>query len=234
VNENILVLIPARCGSKGLPDKNILLLNNKPLIHYTIDVAREVFDDDIIRVSTDCKKIKSIAEKTGLKVGSLRPRNLAKDNTSSYDVITYEINNYEKTHGKLDAVVLLQPTSPFRKSEHIKECLKLYHDNLDMIVSVKTTKSNPYFNLFEENKYGYLNKVKKSNFNRRQDCPNVWEYNGSIYIMNVKSLKKMNLNDFKKIKKYEMDDYHSVDIDNEIDYKLCKVLLDKNDFKVEY
>ena len=70
--------------------------------------------------------------------------------------------------------------------------------------------------------------VKKSILKRRQDCPDIWEYNGSIYIMNVKSLKKMNLNEFKKIKKFEMDDYHSVDIDNEIDFKLCKVLLDEN------
>ena len=69
---------------------------------------------------------------------------------------------------------------------------------------------------------------RSSNFTRRQDCPDVWEYNGSIYILNVKSLKKMNINDFKKIKKYEMDDYHSIDIDNEIDFKLCKVLLDEN------
>lgn len=225
----ILVIIPARSGSKVLPNKNILKLKNKPLIHYTIEVARKVFDDKIIRFSTDCEKIKSIAEKTGLKVGSLRPKKLAKDNTSSYDVIMHEINNYEKTNGQLDIIVLLQPTSPFRKPRHIVECQKLYEDKLDMVVSVKKTHSNPYYNLFEENQNGYLKKVKKSNFFRRQDCPDVWEYNGSIYIMNVKSLKKKNINDFKKIKKYLMDDYHSLDIDNEIDFKLCEVLINKTE-----
>ena len=68
---NILVIIPARSGSKGLPDKNILMLNNKPLIHYTIEAARKIFNDKKIRVSTDCEKIKFISEETGLKVGPL-------------------------------------------------------------------------------------------------------------------------------------------------------------------
>ena len=223
---NTLVIIPARSGSKGLPNKNILMLNNKPLIHYTIEAARKSFKDDEIRVSTDCEKIKFISEETGLKVGSLRPKSLSKDNTSSYDVIMYEIKNFEKTKGNLDTVILLQPTSPLRNSNHILEAQKLYSDNLDMVVSVKKTHSNPYFNLYEE-KNGFLEKVKKTNFIRRQDCPEVWEYNGAIYIMNVKSLKKNNLNEFKKIKKYEMDDYNSIDVDNEIDFKLCKVLLDE-------
>ena len=179
-------------------------------------------------MSTDCEKIKNISEETGLKVEFLRPKKLAQDKTSSYDAIMYEINKYEKKHGNLETIILLQPTSPFRKAEHIIESQKLYNDKIDMVVSVKKSHSNPYFNLFEESENGYLKKVKKSNFKRRQDCPDVWEYNGSIYIMNVKSLKKMEISEFKKIKKYEMDDYHSIDIDNEIDFKLCKVLLDED------
>ena len=226
--KKFLVIIPARSGSKGLQNKNILLLKNKPLIHYTIDAARNVFSDKQIRVSTDCEKIKLISEQTGIKISSLRPKSLAQDNSSTYDVIINEINEFEKNHGAVEVVVLLQPTSPLRNSNHIREALALFNNKIDMVVSVKKTHSNPYFNLFEENKLGYLKKVKKVNFSRRQDCPDVWEYNGSIYIMNVKSLKKMNFNQFKKIKKYVMDDYHSVDIDNEIDFKLCNVLLNEN------
>ena len=226
--KKFLVIIPARSGSKGLQNKNILLLKNKPLIHYTIDAARNVFSDKQIRVSTDCEKIKLISEQTGIKINSLRPKSLAQDNSSTYDVIINEINEFEKNHGAVEVVVLLQPTSPLRNSNHIREALALFNNKIDMVVSVKKTHSNPYFNLFEENKLGYLKKVKKVNFSRRQDCPDVWEYNGSIYIMNVKSLKKMNFNQFKKIKKYVMDDYHSVDIDNEIDFKLCNVLLNEN------
>ena len=75
----ILVIIPARSGSKGLPNKNILTLNDKPLMHYTIEVAKEVFDDESIRVSTNCEKIKAICEETALKVGPLRPNKLAQE-----------------------------------------------------------------------------------------------------------------------------------------------------------
>ena len=151
-----LVIIPARSGSKGLPNKNILLLNGKPLIHYTIEEARKVFNDNIIRVSTDSYEIKKISENSGLKVGSLRPVKLAKDNTSAYDLIMYEISKFEKKHGDIEVVVFLQPTSPLRKAIHIKECLKLFDTKLDMVVSVKKSHSNPYFNLFEENKKGFF------------------------------------------------------------------------------
>ena len=90
--KKFLVIIPARSGSKGLQNKNILLLENKPLIHYTIDAARNVFSDKQIRVSTDCEKIKLISEQTGIKINSLRPKSLAQDNSSTYDVIINEIN----------------------------------------------------------------------------------------------------------------------------------------------
>lgn len=226
--KKILVIIPARSGSKGLLNKNILLLNGKPLIHYTIDAARNVFKDEEIIVSTDCEKIKLISQQSGLKINFLRPKKLALDNSSTYDVIIHEINEFEKKNGMIDVVVLLQPTSPLRKPNHIIDALELYNDKTDMVVSVKKTHSNPYFNLFEENKKGYLSKVKQSNYTRRQDCPDVWEYNGSIYIINAKSIKKMNFNKFTKIKKYVMDDYHSIDIDNKIDFKLCEVLLNEN------
>lgn len=228
MKNNILIIIPARSGSKGLPNKNILHLNNKPLIHYTIEAARKNFNDNIIRISTDCNNIKSICEKTGIKVNDLRPKILAKDNTSSYDVINYELQKYCKSNIEPDVLILLQPTSPLRNSNNILEALKLYENNLDMVVSVKKSHTNPYFNLFEEDKNGFLNKSKHSNFTRRQDCPNTFEYNGAIYIINVKSLKKFKSLNFKKIKKYVMSDYNSIDIDNEIDFKLCEILLNEN------
>ena len=226
--KNVFIIIPARSGSKGLPNKNILNLNNKPLIHYTIDAARNIFDDNQIRISTDCKKIKSVCEKTGIKVNGLRPKLLAKDDTSSYDVIDYELKKYCKLNTEPEIIIFLQPTSPLRNSNNILEALKLYEKNLDMVVSVKKSHANPYFNLFEENKKGFLTKSKYSKFTRRQDCPDIWEYNGAIYIINVKSFMKFKSLNFNKIKKYKMNDYNSIDIDNEIDFKLCEILLNEN------
>jgi len=94
-----------------------------------------------------------------------------------------------------------------------------------MVVSVKETKSNPYYVLFEENQDGFLSKSKESNFTRRQDCPAVWEFNGAMYIINVKSLKNARLDSFQKTIKYVMSEMDSVDIDTMFDWQLCEVLI---------
>jgi len=118
---NILYLIPARGGSKGIPHKNIKSLAGKPLIYYSIDVARELTTDDNICVSTDDNEIIKVVENYGLKVPFKRPDELATDNATTNDVILHAINFYESIGKQYDIIVLLQPTSPLRKSQHVKE-----------------------------------------------------------------------------------------------------------------
>ncbi len=219
-----LVIIPARGGSKGVPRKNIKLLSGKPLIHYTIEAAQEVVDNINICVSTDDEEIKSIAEKKGLYIPFLRPNELASDTAGSYEVLLHAVEYYEKQGYFADTLILLQPTSPFRSSQQIKEAIKLYSNEIDMVVSVKETKSNPYYILFEEDQQGYLKKSKEANFARRQDCPKVWELNGAIYIINVASLKSKLISEFTKIIKYEMDEYSSHDIDSQFDWELAEYI----------
>ena len=219
-----LVVIPARGGSKGLPGKNIKLLNKKPLIQYTIEAAREVFDDKSIYVSTDDDEILKTVECIGLKVFFKRPEKLATDTANSRDVLLHAIDFFKNKNGfEPDCIILLQPTSPFRNSLHIKEALKLYTSYIDMVVSVKETESNPYYVLFEENVNGFLKKSKEGNYTRRQDCPRVWELNGAIYIMNTNSLREKKIGEFDKIIKYEMDSETSIDIDNELDWNLAEL-----------
>ena len=222
-----LVIIPARGGSKGVPKKNIKTLGGKPLIYYTIEAARAVFEDKYICVSTDDIEIKNIVEQTGLKVPFLRPAELATDTAGTYEVLLHALNYYENLEYFPDTIILLQPTSPFRTAEHIKEAIKLYTTEIDMVVSVKETKSNPYFNLFEEDVDGFLKKSKESDYTRRQDCPKVWEYNGAVYVINVESLKNTTINKFKKVKKYVMDELSSLDIDSEMDLKFVELLIKK-------
>jgi len=221
-----LVVIPARGGSKGVPRKNIKELNGKPLIHYTIEAAREVFEDKHILVSTDDEEIKEVVEKTGLKVPFLRPKELATDEAGTQEVLKHAIKYTEDNGYSPDILVLLQPTSPFRTGEHIKEALNLYHKGLDMVVSVKETKSNPYYVLFEENADGYLRKSKDSNFTRRQDVPKVWEYNGAIYIINIASIVNKKIGNFERVLKFEMDEMSSLDIDNKMDFYIANVILE--------
>lgn len=219
-----LVIIPARGGSKGIPRKNIKLLNNKPLIHWTIDEARKIFSDDLICVSTDDAEIKEVVESIGLSVPFLRPAELAVDNAGTYEVLLHAVDWYEKQGYLPEVVVLLQPTSPFRTTEHIREAMQLYSDDLEMVVSVKETKSNPYYILLEEDESGFLIKSKKSNATRRQDVPKVWELNGAIYIINVKSLIEKPMSQFSKVKKYEMDEISSHDLDTILDWKVAEVI----------
>jgi N-acylneuraminate cytidylyltransferase len=223
-----LVVIPARGGSKGVPKKNIKLLNGKPLINYTIVAAQHVFDDTIICVTTDSQEIKDVVENsTGLKVPFLRPYELATDTSGTYEVLLHAIDFYKINGYEADTLILLQPTSPFRTGQHIKEAINLYSDDIDMVVSVKETTSNPYYVLFEDDKNGYLSKSKEASFTRRQDCPKVWELNGAIYIINIKSLLKEPIASFKKSVKYIMDESDSVDIDTMIDWQLCEIMMKK-------
>lgn len=222
-----LVIIPARSGSRGIPGKNIKLLGDKPLIQYSIDAALKVFNKEDILVSTDSKEIKVIAENCGLNVPFLRPDELATDFTSSQDVILHAIDYTQQRGQNYDSVVLLQPTSPFRNAQHIEEAIKLYDKRLEMVVSVKVSDHNPYYTLYEESDNGFLTQSKKAKFTRRQDCPNVYAYNGAIYVISIDALKTKSIAEFDKVKKYEMSELHSIDLDTPLDWDLAEIVLNK-------
>ncbi|WP_289060220.1 acylneuraminate cytidylyltransferase family protein [uncultured Zobellia sp.] len=224
-----IVVIPARGGSKGIPGKNIKILGGKPLIEYTIRAAREVFQDDQIVVSTDDPNIISVVNSIGLNVPFKRPSRLASDSSGTYEVLLHALEYVEGTGYLPDVLILLQPTSPFRSSQHINEAMKLYETNseLEMVVSVSESKANPYFVLFEENEQGYLQNSKKGSFSRRQDCPQVWEFNGAIYIIDVKTLKSKRLSEFEKRAKYVMDEISSHDLDTPLDWLVAKAIVEE-------
>lgn len=220
-----LVVIPARGGSKGVPRKNIKLLNGKPLIQYTIEAAKSIFPDNQICVSTNDLEIKLVIEDLGLIVPFIRPEHLASDTAGTYEVLLHAVDFYEKNKNYFpDTIIVLQPTSPFRKAKHIEEALSIFDDECEMVVSVKATNSNPYYVLREENEEGWLVKSKEGNFIRRQDCPKVYELNGAIYIIKVDALKRKQIHEFTKVRKYEMDELSSHDIDNHLDWLVAENL----------
>lgn len=223
---NILVIIPARGGSKGIPGKNIKCLKGKPLIYYTIDAARCIVDDEHICVSTDDDSIINTVNQYGLKVPFKRPDYLATDTASTYDVLLHALHFYEDRGEHFDAIVLLQATSPFRTGRHVKEALALYTKEIDMVVSVKEADSNPYYACFEEDVNGMLQISKgDGHYTRRQDCPLVYEYNGAIYVINPNTLKRMPINQFSRRKKYVMDREHSLDLDTMLDWQIAESLI---------
>ena len=225
----VLVIIPARGGSKGIPYKNIKPLAGKPLICYSIDVARQFTTDDNICVTTDDDKIIEVVENYGLKVPFKRPDYLATDTCGSNEVIQHAWKFYAEKGKLYDAVLLLQPTSPFRKVEFLKEAVALYDDSVDMVTSVKPAACNPYYDGFEEHPDGLLYVSKgDGSIARRQDAPSVWQQNGSIYVINPVSLMKKGLGGFTKIRKYAMDEFYSVDIDNPFDWKVAELVVNEN------
>lgn len=221
-----LVIIPARGGSKGIPHKNIKPLDGKPLIYYTIDVARQIVSDEDICVSTDDAEIIKCVEDYGLKVPFVRPAELASDTAGTYEVLLHALDFYEKQGKKYDVVLLLQNTSPFRTAEQVMEALNIYTPDVDMVVSVNETKTNPYYNCVEEGPDGFLKKTLDSTmFTRRQDAPITYEYNGAIYVINTEKLKSMHYGKFTKIVKYVMDELHSVDLDTMLDWKYAEFVI---------
>jgi N-acylneuraminate cytidylyltransferase len=190
----ILGLIPARCGSKGIPNKNIKLLEGKELIAYTIDSAKESSYLSEIIVSTDCKKIFKVAEKYGCKPPFLRPEELAKDESKSVEVVKHAIQFFEEQNIFFDAVCLLQPTSPFREhgfiDKAIQKFITLETDSLLSVLPIPH-EFNPHW-AFEENEIGLLHIAtgEEKIISRRQDLPKTFYRDGSIYITKTKVIKE--------------------------------------------
>ena len=222
--EDLLVVIPARGGSKGLPGKNIKMLCGKPLIAYSIDVARAFADDNNICVSTDSEEIKQVVEQYGLKVPFLRPDYLATDTATSDDVLIHAVNYYREQYGRtFKKLLLLQPTSPLRTKEDVEEAIRLYRDDIDMVVSVM--KSHAPAVLCQDDDQGYVQLTYNKKALGRQQLPDMYEFNGAVYVMSVDALLEKKMAGFTKIVKYVMSKEHSIDIDDIYDFLQVESIL---------
>lgn len=220
-----LFVIPARGGSKGLPGKNIKELCGKPLITYSIDVARAFVDDEHICVSTDSEEIKRVVEDYGLSVPFIRPGSLATDTATSNDVLVHAVNYFKQRGREYNRLILLQPTSPLRSIEDVAGSLDLYRDDIDMVVSV--SKSHAPAVLCNDDENGYLQLVYNKKTTGRQQLQEMYEFNGAVYVINIKSLLEKGIAGFSKKVKYVMSKERSVDIDDIYDFKLAEEIINK-------
>lgn len=228
--KKIVCIIPARKGSKGLPDKNIKELLGKPLIAYTIEHARESRYIDKIIVSTDSEKIADISKKYGAEVPFLRPKKLSNDNSSVIDVLIHAVKHIEKTEKTVfDIVVLLHVTAPLRTSADIDKCIELLiNRKTDNVFSVTEAQRNPYFNMVEITKNKKVTLVKKGSFVTRQSAPKVYDMNASIYVWWKKILEHHKKVLLKKSHVYIMPKERSVDIDDNIDFRIAEIFMEEN------
>jgi len=222
--KTFLAIIPARGGSKRLPNKNILLLSGKPMLLWTVESAMQSKYLDEIILSTDSDDIIKVVENYKIKTIK-RPIELASDTAKTVDVVKHIIENIDK---KYDFIVLLQPTSPLRTSNHIDEAIEqLIKLNADAIISVTEVDHSPLWcNILPES-------LSMENFisedikhKRSQDFPKFYRLNGAIYICKTKKLIEENTFFLKKnIYAYIMDKKSSIDIDEELDFKLAEIIL---------
>ena len=221
--KTFLAIIPARGGSKRLPRKNILDLNGKPLITWSIEAGRQSqYIDDVV-VTSDDDEILSIAQQYAAYTIK-RPEHLASDTATTFDAIAHAIENSKQ----YDYIVLLQPTSPLRDAKHIDEAIELLESkNADAVVSVCEMDHSPLWSNTlpkDASMAGFLNEELLNK--RSQDLEIFYRLNGAIYICKTQTLLQQKSFFIKEnIFAYVMDRNSSVDIDEAIDFKIADVLM---------
>lgn len=227
--KRILALIPARGGSKGIKDKNIIDLCGKPLIAYSIEAAlSSQYVDDVI-VTTDSKNIADIAMKYGAEVPFLRPDYLASDTAKTIDAVLHAIHWLEEHEQHYDVLVLLQPTQPLRQGEDIDRALERYMINqMQGLVSVKKVDEHPILMRMINDDGKLVSLLPLNSTVRRQDMPEYYIVDGSIYINSIDELNETtSFND--NCIPYIMPTERSVDIDEMSDLQRAETLLNTSD-----
>tara|TARA_X000000368_G_scaffold71046_2_gene51648 strand:+ start:1761 stop:2465 length:705 start_codon:yes stop_codon:yes gene_type:complete len=225
--KKILAIIPARSGSKGIKDKNIKLLGDKPLMAYPILAALGCQEISRVLLSTDSEIYAKIGAEFGADVPFLRPSSLANDNSKRSDVILDILN---KCQG-YDIIVYLEPTSPFTSSDDILAAINLLtskDNNAESVVGIaKNETYHPIYAVTQEK--GYLKPYLAKSFDdipiNRQDLDDVWFFDGSLYVSYVDSFKKHREFYHERTIGIELEEYKKVEIDSLFDFEIAKTIL---------
>jgi CMP-N,N'-diacetyllegionaminic acid synthase len=223
----MIAIIPARSGSKGLPGKNIKLLNGKPLIAHTIEAAKKSKYINRIIVSTNDQEIADISKKNGADVPFLRPENLAADNSLAIDNYIFTINKIEQHENiSIENFIVLQPTSPLRNNIDIDKAIELFFSkNADSIISY-TKEEHPVFWHKKINKDLSFCNVFQDELLNRQDFEETYFPNGAIYIFSKNLILNRKYYSDKSYA-YIMPRERSIDIDTLDDFLYAEFLLSK-------
>ena len=220
----LVAIIPARGGSKGIPNKNLKEFKGKPLIQWTIEQAHKSEYIDRVIVSTDSNEIANISRKLGAEVPFIRPKYLAKDTTSMIETVIYTLDNLKE----INDLILLQPTSPLRRVADINNIVRLRSDNnRSSAVSVKEISDYPEWMIRIKNKHisSYCTNTKSAK--RRQDLEKIYILNGSLYLTTRRHIyTNQSFISYETIP-YIMKKEFSIDIDDESDWNYAEFIYDK-------
>ncbi len=227
----ILATICCRGGSKGVPEKNIKLLKGKPLIAYTIEVAKKSLLINDVIISTDSQAIADVALKYGAKVPFMRPEDLASDTASKWPVFIHAVEAYEQLTGKIvEYMVDLDVTVPLKSVEDIDGAIQMALNDAaaDVVITGYDPERNPYFNMVEIGENGYAEIVKKGArpIVRRQDAPVVYSLTPAAYVVKKSALYEYEHWSRAKCRIYGIPRERAIDIDTEMDFKIVEFLMD--------
>lgn len=231
LNKKILAIIPARGGSKGLPEKNIKPLSGKPLIGWTIEQAKECKYIDSIFVTTDNERIANTAKYFGVDVPFLRPAELAKDTSSSMDVVEHVLSHFENKHVYFDYILLLEPTSPLRKKNDLDAAIQLAIENesADGIISLGEVHMEHPMIVKKINEKGkitpYIDDVIK--ISQRQQADKAYFPYGVIYMIKTDIFKKEKAFYTNNILPYYIERWQNYEVDDIYDFIAIEAILKK-------
>lgn len=230
----VVALVPARGGSKGIPRKNLIPVLGKPLLAYTADAALKSKKIAEVFLSTDDLEIARVGAELGLSVPFIRPEELAGDNIKMIDVISHFCVFCEKKEISFDVLVLLQATSPLRRTQDIDACLDLYRSaGTDSVVSVEKVPHNFIpSSIYKMSKSSYLKKITDGTENYlRQEKPVYFARNGPAIVVTTPKLIQEGHLYGSQLKGFEMSALRSIDIDTEEDLLILESILSRNLFK---
>jgi len=226
-----IAIIPARSGSKGLPDKNIKLLSGKPLMAYSIEAAISSGAFARVFVSTDSEKYAEIAIENGADAHFLRSSENASDHAGSWDVVREVLLRFEEEGEVFDEVMLLQPTSPLRTKEDILSAISLMQEKDALVIeSLTEMDHSPLWSNTLPDDLSMEHFFNEYSDMPRQSLPTYYRENGAIYLLKRDLLKKEDADMFKeRCYAYIMPRERSIDIDVELDFSFAELILSKKD-----
>tara|TARA_B100000963_G_scaffold213021_1_gene185649 strand:- start:7564 stop:8262 length:699 start_codon:yes stop_codon:yes gene_type:complete len=229
--KKVIAIIPARAGSKGVLNKNIKSLNGKPLISYTIEEAKKSKYIDKLIVSTDSQEIADISSSLGASVPFIRPSELSTDSSLTFDVIKHTMNFLKDKDEHYDIIVLLQPTTPFRKVESIDEAiLSLKKSNkYTSVVSVVDVEGNHPLRMKKIEGDYLINYIDQGfeNMNPRNELPKVYIRSGAIYAILTKNFYEEQSLVSNLCSPIILDKMETINIDSPLDFEFCEFMLNK-------
>jgi len=235
---SVLAIVPARSGSKRIPNKNIKLLANKPLIAYSIEYALSERAIDRVIVSTDSEQILALSKKYGAEAPFLRPLEISTDEANDASCVLHALNFMKADGYQPEFIVYLRPTQPFRNYGDVGLAVKLLSENKDLD-GVRTIRDSPYPPFWmkkidaENLIYPFINEVKEYQYSRSQDLPSTYFCDGCIDVYRVESFLSAGQMNKGKIRAIYQKTQPYVDIDTQEDWDFAEYLIKKSNTRLD-